>query len=337
MAESTIHPLLSVIIPAYNCERYLDKCITELLKLNRDDVQIIVINDGSTDRTEYMLEELRKEYAADNFVIVSQCNAGVSSARNKGIDYANGRYIAFYDADDEILPNEFIQVLTKLSQLTPEVDFYMTSYSHADNGSEKIMNPPLTPGTHHSGEDSAALLHALLDNKFAIRYDSKYIGGKVYQYYVRKDYLNSHNITFPVSIHYAEDLCYCLQLVKNVGTFYIDYITCYRYMVYSTSASHRYRENYWEELKKVYLEISKIVVPSKQLLYAYAKTAIQYYIHCGEDYQKLKKNISLIIQDAALRNIDYNGLFDNWSFKEKLINYCMKHKYTRILIFLLKV
>ena len=89
---------VSVIIPVYNTEKYLRNCLNSIITQTLIEIEIICINDGSTDSS---LEILR-EYAQrdDRFVLISQTNKGQSFARNKGIDVARGEYIAFVDSDD---------------------------------------------------------------------------------------------------------------------------------------------------------------------------------------------------------------------------------------------
>ena len=92
----TQEPLVSVIIPAYNAEKYIEMAVKSVLKQSYPNIEIIVINDGSTDNTMDVLSHL------DGCVVVSTENKGVSNARNVGIDISKGEYISFLDADDEL-------------------------------------------------------------------------------------------------------------------------------------------------------------------------------------------------------------------------------------------
>lgn len=93
-------PLVSVIIPVYNSESTIEKCINSLLKQIYDNFEIIVINDGSRDNSLKKLNELSKR---DNRIkIINQSNSGRSVARNKGIDISSGEYITFLDSDDYV-------------------------------------------------------------------------------------------------------------------------------------------------------------------------------------------------------------------------------------------
>lgn len=95
----------SVIIPVYNSEKTIARCLNSLTAQNRDDVQIIVVNDGSRDGS----EEIILRFAAENSSIeyVYQDNAGVSRARNTGLSYAKGTYVTFVDSDDYVTEDYF--------------------------------------------------------------------------------------------------------------------------------------------------------------------------------------------------------------------------------------
>lgn len=102
---------LSIIVPVYNVEKYLPKCLSSLLNqgLKDEDYEILLINDGSTDRSLGLCTDYADRYA--NIRVFSQPNSGVGIARNKGIDNALGEYIAFVDSDDYLLENGMHEVL----------------------------------------------------------------------------------------------------------------------------------------------------------------------------------------------------------------------------------
>ena len=95
----------SVIIPVYNAERTLKRCLDSLLGQNREDVEIILINDGSSDGSRAILEDYVSRFP--NVRAVHQENAGVSAARNRGLDEAEGTYITFVDSDDYVSEDYF--------------------------------------------------------------------------------------------------------------------------------------------------------------------------------------------------------------------------------------
>ena len=92
--------LISVIIPAYNIEKYIGRCLDSLLKQTYKNLEIIVVDDGSTDDTAKIIDEYT--YSYDNIKVIHKANSGVSATRNTGIDIAKGDYIGFVDGDDTV-------------------------------------------------------------------------------------------------------------------------------------------------------------------------------------------------------------------------------------------
>lgn len=97
---------VSVIVPIYNSEKYLKKCLDSLVGQTLDDIEIILINDGSTDNSESIIQEYTEKYN-DKIKYISQKNSGQAIARNNGIKIAQGEYIAFVDSDDYIEKNTY--------------------------------------------------------------------------------------------------------------------------------------------------------------------------------------------------------------------------------------
>src|SRR5699024_1200447 len=121
--------LISVIIPIYNKEEYLDECINSVVNQTYKNLEIILVNDGSTDRSEVIINKWYKK--DDRIVFLNQENKGVSSARNKGISKANGEYVFFIDADDRLEDNA-LNLLYKYS-LINKSDIIMSNFIHVKN------------------------------------------------------------------------------------------------------------------------------------------------------------------------------------------------------------
>src|SRR5690606_27236654 len=105
----------SIIIPVYNAEPYLSKCLESVLKQNFEDYEIIVVNDGSTDNS----EDIILKFNNSMIKYFTKENGGVSDARNYGIDKAKGQYFTFVDADDYV-SNDFLEVID--SNIQSEID-----------------------------------------------------------------------------------------------------------------------------------------------------------------------------------------------------------------------
>lgn len=116
--------LISIIVPVYNAEKYLSRCIESILNQTYKNIQLIIINDGSTDKS---LEIIEKYAANDNrIVLVDKENTGVSDSRNRGLDIATGEYIGFVDADDYV-ESEMYEILYQ-EILSDEADICCCGY-----------------------------------------------------------------------------------------------------------------------------------------------------------------------------------------------------------------
>ncbi len=128
--------LLSIIVPVYNVEKYLRKCVDSLLTqdLPHEEYEIILVNDGSTDQSGTICDE----YAADhpNVKAIHQQNGGLSAARNSGIAMAQGRYVQFVDSDDYLEPNVLKTLVEKME--TDQLDVLRFNYRNVNERYEVI-------------------------------------------------------------------------------------------------------------------------------------------------------------------------------------------------------
>lgn len=134
------NPKISIIVPVYNAEKYIDRCIESIINQSFDSIEIIAINDGSTDESLNILKKYEKNDR--RIKVIAQTNSGVSSCRNKGIEQAKGEYIAFVDSDDWIDIN-MIEIMYKKA-ISNNSDIIMCSYMREfkDKSKEKKINLP---------------------------------------------------------------------------------------------------------------------------------------------------------------------------------------------------
>lgn len=154
MPELHYSKMISVIIPLYNKETLISKTIQSVLSQSYSDYEVIVINDGSSDNSVNVVEAFHSE----KIRIISQKNAGVSAARNRGIEEAQGEYVAFLDADDEWSP-DYLENQMSLAHQFPECDVVAHSYVFCRNGA--MVHPRLN-GVPFSGDEG------VLENYFKV-------------------------------------------------------------------------------------------------------------------------------------------------------------------------
>lgn len=121
--------LFSIIVPVYNAEKYIARCIESILVQSFKNYELILVNDGSKDRTKEILNRYQDN---PNCIVIYQENSGVSVARNRGIELAKGKYICFVDADDYVADNYF-ETLIPLLNMNPQLISFNNYYEHQKN------------------------------------------------------------------------------------------------------------------------------------------------------------------------------------------------------------
>ena len=105
------HPKISIIIPVYNVEKYLDRCIDSIINQSLKDIEIILVDDGSPDNCPQLCDEWAKKDS--RIKVIHKENAGLGMARNTGMQHATGEYIAFIDSDDYVDLDMYAKLLEK--------------------------------------------------------------------------------------------------------------------------------------------------------------------------------------------------------------------------------
>lgn len=211
-------PLISVIIPVYNNQQYIEECLNSLLQQSYRQLEIIVIDDGSSDRTGIILDE---QYADNNRItVIHKKNGGVSAARNDGIRAAHGKYIAFLDSDDIYLPGAFEQML---SEMDSETDFLVCSHQKKwIRTNEEIQTPQALY------RDDVYRDFEALNLKF------NFIWANLY----RTAIIREKQLFFNEAVNFAEDYEFNLNYIKNIsGKIVLSDKVVYRYII-SRSGAH---------------------------------------------------------------------------------------------------
>ena len=150
---------VSVILPVYNGEKYIKKCMESLISQTLKEIEIICVDDGSVDGT---LEALKEYENLDNVTVITQENAGAGAARNKGISYAKGEYLSFLDADDifekdmlEVAYNKAVEDKADMVVFNSDQYYEETQeYKKADWTLRYAKIPPYTPFKHRQMTDN---------------------------------------------------------------------------------------------------------------------------------------------------------------------------------------
>ena len=207
--------LLSIIIPVYNLQEYIEDCLKSCLDQDFNDYEIICVNDGSKDDSAVILDRYAEMYPQIIRVIHKE-NGGVSSARNIGLEHATGRWIWFVDGDDYIAP-KCVKVFAE--NLTEAEDFILLDLDKGELGDL----PELT---------QEELLSSKIEYAEAFRASaSKSYAGGAYSYWFKKEILDRGNIRFDERMKYSEDVKFIFQyklLAKNGGRLFDNVVYFYR-------------------------------------------------------------------------------------------------------------
>ena len=219
------HKLVSVIIPAYNAEKFIERCLSSVKRQTYKNIEFIVVDDGSTDGTKNLCEKFISEDS--RFKYYYKKNGGVSSSRNFGIERSLGEYIAFIDSDDYIDDNH-------IESLVSNIDGYGLSVCAVvkeDKNSAIISRQP-------DKEKKFTAKQAVYD---MLRYSC------VGRYSVNKLFLRSvimkHNIRFDTGLAISEDTKFCFDYISNINNDSKSRTPNYEFVKYTGAATYHYIQN----------------------------------------------------------------------------------------------
>ena len=295
---------VSVIVPFYNVEKYIDRCLNSLVNQTLEDIEIIIVNDGSKDNSETIAKEYASKYK-NKIIYLKKENGGLSDARNYAIPYATGEYIAFLDSDDYVEVNMYEQMYEKAKKENADIvecDF-LWEYPN-----EKIESK----GRIYKDK------HDILLNARVVAWNKL----------IKKELIEKTKIKFPYGLRY-EDVEFFYKLIPYINKLdivnkpFVHYVQ--RDNSISNSQNSRTKEiidildnviNYYKE-NAIYEEYKN------ELEYNYAR-----YILCSSLLRMImienKKERKEIINDSWNK---LNDTFPNWKKNKYIKNKTLKNKY----------
>lgn len=217
-----MNPLVSVIVPVYNGERVVERCLCSLRAQTYDNLEFIIINDGSTDHTEQILDK----YASldSRFRVMHVENAGVSEARNLGLSIANGVYAQFVDCDDWLTNDATSSLVTAILN---NCEMVICNYNRVVERNIVVRGHSRVEGRITS-EDYALLM---------MKAPANYYYGVLWNKLFRLDIIREHHILFPKERDFAEDFQFNLEYLKYVNHVYVLQRELYYYVLTRGSLS----------------------------------------------------------------------------------------------------
>ena len=328
---------ISVIVPVYNSEKYIYECIKSICNQSYKDIEIIVVDDGSTDSSYDVCKKILSE--DDRIVLLSQENRGVSAARNYGINKASGEYITFVDSDDVIEVNHCECLVNNINE---DIDMVVHGLKHFDLKKTEIIRHRIQKSIYTNSEfkkiiiDDGSLSGFTLHSSCSVLYKKKII--------------DEFNIRYREEIKYNEDglfnVEYFFHTQKCVS---VDFeLATYLYRVNFSSASKnisnlldKYTAD-MDEIQRVLLQISKSdsnldlinQIKLRYLSVEISKFQILSSVNLKDLYAEVKKCIRNPYCREGLKLVNLERL----NIKKKLLIILMKLNFRLIicLMFLIK-
>ncbi len=257
-------PEVSIIVPVYNVEKYLVRCIESIVNQTFKNIELILINDGSIDNSKSICEKYLKE---DNRIkLINKMNEGVSSARNIGIDEANGNYITFIDPDDYIEHDAIEYLYNLIKEYNADISCY------------KMKTFKNTNSTYSEEDEKISLYKGENILKMQIKY-GEFLYSSCNKLYSRHLF-NGINDRFNNEIKYAEDALFNLYMISKC-----------KILVYSNLRKYNYYINQGSTVNK--LSIKRIdVLKAQRKMFDYIDNTDSNYT---QDIIKQYVNSSILI------------------------------------------
>lgn len=240
--SDTGNPLISVIVPMYKAEHFIRKCVQSILDQTYSNLQLILVDDGSPDNSGAICDAYARK---DNRVFVVHIdNGGVSSARNRGMELAKGKYIAFVDSDDYIDPDFLADAYVCISK--NDDDMYISGLQM-----ETFRFGTLVDTALNRGKEKRYSVRELLE-AFNVDYPFICICGVWCKLY-RTDVINDHQIRFEKDMTLGEDMVFICDYLKHVSSIYFSEKVFYHYFRGNEeSLFSKYHQDLYELTVRIY-------------------------------------------------------------------------------------
>lgn len=240
---------LSIIIPAYNVEQFIPKCLDSIFGQNCSGFEVIVVNDGSTDSTLALLEGYAEKHS--NLNVITQDNAGMSTARNRGLEVAQGEYVMFVDSDDWLCDNALPSLYPYLKG--EDVVCFNSKKYVEDKDVFVENNRPFTCEAM-SGWD-------YFNSQRLIPAEIHFVC--VWQRAYRREFLDANNLRFADGILRAEDDLFSTMVMYHAKSVKAVDLCCYVYRIRQSSITTTVNINRWYDSLRVQEILADFFVPLK--------------------------------------------------------------------------
>lgn len=217
---------ISVIIPIYNCEKYLDRCLESLIHQTYKNLEIILINDGSTDKTSIICDKYASKDTRIRYVNIQ--NSGVSNARNIGIEHSTGEYISFIDADDFLELNTYEECIDIINKENLDILKFLYIREYGKFKKETKFKCVTNKKINYKKYNTEIYLNAFSCDDFI----------SVSNAIIKKELVK--DIRFDTKLQRAEDFLFMMKAIDKSANIYLLDKIFYHYIANNSSATQRY-------------------------------------------------------------------------------------------------
>ena len=217
------HPILSIIIPLYNCEKYIKQCLDTIFRqeMNESEFEVIVIDDGSKDSGYSLASEYAKRH--QNILVMKQENQGVACARNNALEKATGDYVTFVDADDMLVSGS----LSTLIKIAVENKADVVKAAHKEVPEDAVCED------FSSNHDNSSI--QVMTGEEAIVNVTRMKEGYCWGYLISRKLITDNRLSFPPKVAFMEDWAFITQAILKSRTFVNADVLLYLYRRNSSS------------------------------------------------------------------------------------------------------
>lgn len=335
-------PKVSIIIPVYNVEKYLDRCMNSVLNQTLKDIEIILVDDGSTDHCPQMCDAYAEKDS--RIKVIHKKNAGLGMARNTGLDYVTGEYVTFIDSDDYI------------SEKTCEICYHNITENLADvcihgfvNVNEKGEEFPKVNPLKHSVIQGEEVIDTVLLGMIAAKedyYKDTYIGMSVCICLYLRELIEQHHVRFCSEREYiSEDLIFQMTMIPYAKKVVTIEDTLYYYCENGNNASltKKYAPDKFQRYKKLYNRQLEMLCEMNRLEEGKKRAARMFLGNirvCMKqissnsqiDKKDKKKYMNEICRDSCVKDIIswYDWKRNPW--KQRISTFMIKHHMVSLLL-----
>lgn len=330
-------PQVSIIVPIYKTEKYLTRCVESLLKQTLDDIEIILVDDGSPDNCGQLCDAFAER--DKRIRVVHKQNGGLSSARNAGLVEARGTYVGFVDSDDDVEPDMYEKMLQAAEAY--QADFVMADYRRIERDGTSFVKTLDIDGGYYDREKIVRDIFPNLIMRESIEYGPLL---SVCHCLYRKDFLDQHRLSFDEEVRWSEDNIFSAIMGYYCQSFfYMKGEALYHYYQNAESITTSYRNGAWDVYSVMNAHLHRFFDTVQE--YDFSRqlklNMIYYACNCiGQEIprppQEARKRIGDILNSSQLRAAFQDFTMPDVPFKLKMQLYLMKMRQTSLLYLLKK-